>query len=287
MSAPRPRTRFYTRGFTTFLIALSFLMLLTSGIVVYATPRGRTAHWTGWVFAGLDKEQWGGVHTTSALLFILVAGLHLFFNWKVLLNYIRSRRAAGFRLKRELAAAVAVCLLIFAGTLYDVPPLSTVLSFHDQIKDYWERTSTSPPVGHAEELTLERYASQISVPLDEAVDALRTHGVRDTAPTMKVSEIAIEAGVTPEVIHRWILSEGRHTSTEGWAPRPGGYGLGRMTVGQYCATSGLEPNLLLAELRKRGISASTDHTMRSVASILNTTPHQVALFVEGNVVEND
>ena len=287
MSALRPRTRFYTRGFTTFLIVLSFLMLLTSGVVVYATPRGRTAHWTGWTFAGLDKEQWGGIHTTSALLFILIAGIHLFFNWKVLLNYVRSRRAAGFRLKRELIAAVAVCLLIFAGTLYNVPPLSTVLSFHDQIKDYWDRTSAAPPVSHAETLTLERYARQISVPLDEAAAALRVHGVKHAAPTMRVSEIASEAGVTPDVIHRWILPEGRHTSAGGREPRPGGYGLGRMTVGQYCATSGLDPSLLLAELRKRGRSASSDYTMRAVASLLNMTPQRVALLVEGNVVETD
>jgi len=49
--------RFNVRGFTSLTLTLAFLVMLISGIVLYVTPRGRTANWTGWTMLGLEKDQ--------------------------------------------------------------------------------------------------------------------------------------------------------------------------------------------------------------------------------------
>ncbi len=39
--------KFNTQGFTTFVVTLAFLIIAMSGTVLYMTPRGRVANWTG------------------------------------------------------------------------------------------------------------------------------------------------------------------------------------------------------------------------------------------------
>ena len=273
------RNGFYTRSFTTFLVALSFLMLFISGIVVYATPRGRTANWTGWTFAGLGKHDWGGIHTMSALLFVLIAGLHIFFNWKVLLNYIRSRRSTGFRLKRELAAAALVCSVVFVGTLYDLPPFGSVLAANEAIKDYWEGASSRPPVAHAEDLTLSEFAGQIGVPVEDLAARLRERGVPEVGHGTRVGDVADAAGVTPDVVFQWVSGDAGHEARAVGSTHTGGQGLGRMTIGDFCKAKGIDQERLLEILSERGVVSSHGMTMRQIASRLNVSPHQVASLV--------
>lgn len=78
MRDSRTKSSFYTRGFTTFVLAAAFLVLAVTGAVLYITPRGRVANWTDWSLLGLDKQQWSSVHITIATLFLLAAALHLF-----------------------------------------------------------------------------------------------------------------------------------------------------------------------------------------------------------------
>ena len=78
--------RFHTRAFVSLLLTCSFFVLLVTGIVLYITPQGRVAHWTGWTIAGLGKEQWSAVHIVISLLFLTSAALHLYFNWRRSLN---------------------------------------------------------------------------------------------------------------------------------------------------------------------------------------------------------
>jgi hypothetical protein len=47
------------KGFTSLLLAVAFLMLGFSGVILYLTPRGRVANWTGWTMLGLDQQGKG------------------------------------------------------------------------------------------------------------------------------------------------------------------------------------------------------------------------------------
>ena len=54
-----------------------FLMLILSGTMLYVSPPGRVAHWTGWTLLGGSKEQWGAVHSLMALVFLIGGLFHL------------------------------------------------------------------------------------------------------------------------------------------------------------------------------------------------------------------
>ena len=277
MTRKNEKSGFHNRSFTTFALLLAALVIAITGLVLYVTPRGRVANWTGWTLMGLEKEQWGSIHINAALLFIGVAGFHVFFNWKVLLNYVRSRRQAGFRRGKEFAVALVVAVLFVGGTLAEMPPFSSIVALNTGIKDYWEKRSPAGPVAHAEELSLAAFASQVGVPLEEVMAALKQHGIEVDDPQAKLGEIAHAHGVTPSEIDRWIRPS--VAAEEEHAPRPGGRGLGRMTLAEFCAAEKLRPAAFIAAMRKRGIEVEETATLRSLAATLETDPRQVGELI--------
>ncbi len=274
MRDSRAKSGFYTRGFTTFVLAAAFLVLAVSGAVLYITPRGRVANWTDWSLLGLGKEQWGSVHITIATLFLLAAALHLFFNWKVILGYIRLKKIAGFRLKQEFAAALAVGVFFIAGTLAGIPPFSTIVVLHDEIKDYWERTSVQAPQPHAEELPMEELARQLNRPVDEVLAILDKHGYSHVEPSLPVARIAEANAVAPSEIYE-VVRAGLslpETHSEGTMH---GSGLGMMTLDAYCSAESLPVEMVMAWLSSKGVAASCSSTLRELALSLNMRPGQL------------
>ena len=283
------RDGFYTRGFTTFLLLMAAVVIFTSGAVLYVTPKGRVAHWTGWTMLGLEKEQWGSIHITAGLLFVAIAALHVFYNWKVLLNYIRSRRTQGFRQRKEFAAALAIAALFVAGTLWEVPPFSSVIALHEEIKDYWEANSLQAPVAHAEELTLDELARRIHMSLDEVVDALEKEDIEVADRSATVGEVAEGNSTTPDALYR-LVRPGRGGScddevgeahAEGRGGGGGGGGMGRLTLADHCASEGLKADSFIAEMKAQGIQVTETTTLRELANALKVHPRDVAGMVRG------
>ena len=184
---------FHWRGLTSFLVTLGFLLLAVTGVMLYLTPQGRVAHWTGWRLAGLDKEQWAAVHMLSGLLFLVAAGFHLYFNWAVFIHYIKTK--AGFNLKREMGVAVAVISILVAGTLWELPPFQYVVDANDRIKTYWDTHSIPAPYPHAEISTLEDFASRMEIPLDDLQSRLAGLGLSDTRASLTIQEASDQLGL--------------------------------------------------------------------------------------------
>ena len=217
--AKAPRKRFHTRGFVSLLLSGSFLVMLVTGLVLYVTPQGRVAHWTGWTLAGLGKEQWSAVHIVTTLVFLTSAGFHLYYNWRIFWGYFKSKAKSGFNLKRELALAIAICVAMVAGTLWNVPPFGTVIRWNDDIKAYWDSHSASAPVPHAEGFSLMRLANEINVPVEQIVERLSDGGIEVEDPSMTVKTVAEEHDVTP--------SELFSIAAPNYQGRRGGLGQGR------------------------------------------------------------
>ena len=279
---------FYSRGFTTFLLLFSAVIIFVTGSVLYVTPKGRVANWTGWTMLGLEKEQWGSIHITAALLFVVVAGVHIFFNWKVLMVYIRSRRSQGFRRKKEFAAALAVATLFVAGTLWEVQPFSSVIAVHEEIKDYWERNSVAAPGAHAEDLSLDQFAQQVQMPVEEMLAELDRQGVRIADPGATVGQVAAENGLTPAALCRRVRpGHGQGQGNSGGArdreggllgalgfSGVGGHGLGRLTLADYCASEKIEVGVVIAGMKKQGVEATEKMTLRELAGALQMRPRE-------------
>ena len=279
----RRKSGFYTRGFTTFVLTAAFFIIAVTGVVLYVTPRGRVAHWTNWTLLGLGKEQWGAVHMTAATLFLVAAGLHLFFNWKVLLGYIRLKRVAGFRLKREFAAAVALCAFFVLGTLTGLPPFSNIVQLHDDVKDYWDRASVEAPMPHAEELRLDELAREMDLPVEKVVTALGEEGYDDVSPNMKVARIARANEVAPSAVYQAIRTKHATADSHQTESQIRGPRLGTMTLGEFCSAETLPLDAVIASLTKRGVTAKDTSSLRELATFLNMRPGQLASMVRADV----
>ncbi|MBN1590070.1 MAG: DUF4405 domain-containing protein [Pirellulales bacterium] len=207
--------RFHVRGFASLLLAITFLILGFSGVILYMTPKGRVAHWTGWTMLGLEKEEWSGLHINFALLFLAVAGLHWFLNWKPFWSYLKARKARRLNLVTETVVTIVVALLFFVCTIWLVPPFSTVLLGNSQIQAYWEEHSPRPPAPHAEEFKLRRFASTIGLSLDEVKEALRKEGYVIQSDFVTVGQLAEEHGGVPSDV---LAAVQKHFPTAGSKP---------------------------------------------------------------------
>ena len=196
----RKRHRFSYRGFTSLLLTLSMLVMCFAGVMLYLTPRGRVANWTDWTLVGLGKEQWAALHMNASLLFVAVAVLHLILNWSMFFGYLKKKTVAGLHMKKELALATAIALACVAGTISALPPFSSVTALNDDIKDYWELRAARAPVPHADELTLEEFARQVNLPVDDLTEALHEEGFNFTNIHLTVGEPGRQKGVAPSAV---------------------------------------------------------------------------------------
>jgi hypothetical protein len=223
--------KFRTRGFVSLLLALTFLVASFSGVILYLTPRGRVANWTGWTMLGLDKHEWGAIHINACLLVLVLAIIHLILNWGIFWRYIRNK-AAGLNLKLEMAVAVLVTAVLVIGTLTQVPPFSATLALNDQIKNYWEQGAATGPAPHAEEFTLERFASSVGLTFDDVAEALKKEGIEVEDRTATVGAVAEKNGLVPSQILSAVTKHFPEAANAVPAGRGMGRGMGRLAGGQ-------------------------------------------------------
>jgi len=262
----------HTRGLTSFIVTLTFLVLLVTGCVLYASPKGRVAQWTDWTVLGLDKEEWSAVHMVTSLAFIIAVGFHLYFNWRVFLSYFKKKLEAGFHLKREFAIAALVTILIVAGAVFELPPFSFVEQWNSDIKDSWEARSTLGPYPHAEESTLPELCENTGLDLDEALGRLKAAGLEAPDTNASITVLAALNHTTPSRLFA-VISPGQ-------APPAGGAGLGRKSVKQVCADEGLAVETALKALRDKGIEAGPEDSLKDLATKADLTPRAVLEIIQ-------
>jgi len=129
---------FHLRGFIVFIIALTALVLLVSGIVLFIAPSSRIARAIHWTLLALDREAWVNLHNLAAILF--VAGLiwHITFNWKPLSNYVISRATHHWNLKREMLAAVLIVVVLIGLVAQNLPPADLLSDLSNYFRqEFW------------------------------------------------------------------------------------------------------------------------------------------------------
>ncbi|MBN2217015.1 MAG: DUF4405 domain-containing protein [Pirellulales bacterium] len=210
------------RSFTSLVLAAAFVVVAFSGAILYCSPKGRVAHWTGWTMLGLEKEEWSGLHINFALLFLLAGGLHWFLNWDLFWSYLRSKQGRRWNYAGQMTAIAAIAAVFLAGTLLWFPPFSTILWGNAQLQDYWELHSPRPPAPHAEEFRLRRFANTIGLSLDDLKDALRKEGYVVESDFMTVRQLAEQRNGVPSDV---LAAVQKHFPTAGSKP-PGCQGKG-------------------------------------------------------------
>lgn len=281
-SSRKTKRDFSFRAFTTLITALAFLVLAFSGAILYSAPRGRVANWTGWSVLGLEKEQWSEVHILSALLVLVAIGFHLYFNWKPLCSYLKSKSTQlGMRL-RELAAACAVTLIVVAGTIWGIPPFGTVVEIHERIQDAWEPAAGE--VGRApstivQELSVREFTQRMGLSPEQMRKALAAEGIDLTDPETPIDELARQHGTSLQRIyeaatpHTAATARPRDEEADARETREGRFG--QLTLGELCRQEGIDLEGAVRVLEDRGVEATGQSRIRDLADQINTTPRRL------------
>jgi hypothetical protein len=268
---------FQWRAFVTFYVVISFIVISLTGIVLFITPPGRIANWSGWRLMGFSKEQWQTVHTIFAFLFVIAASFHLFFNWKVVVSYLTRRFKEGLSKRRELIASLTISVIVLVMSADGAPPFGTLMSWGDDLKNSWSTPANAPPVPHAELLTVEKFAGALNMPLDQLISRLSAAGLMPDSAGMLVADLGRKYAMTPgQIYERAGLSGVRTRTGEG-----GGGGYGRKTVAIVCTDIGITVEEGVRRLRANGIAAETSSSVRILAQENGMTPLDIVDVLKG------
>jgi len=131
-----------TRIFATLLLTFSFIMLTLSGICLYVAPQCSVAEEIAWRMLGLEKGQWESIHMTSALVFLVLASIHLLmYNWKVFVAYLKPWASQILPIRPELLFSLLAAVIFLIGAALIVPPFSILPDTNNAIQMHYREKS--------------------------------------------------------------------------------------------------------------------------------------------------
>jgi hypothetical protein len=254
------------RKITSLTATLSFIVVVVTSVILYIVPQGRVAYWADWRLWGLTKEAWGAVHMNIGLLFLLALLLHLYYNWKPLVTYLKDRSRQMRIFTPAFNIALLICTVTVAGTIFVVPPFSWVLDLNTAFKDSGARKYGEPPYGHAELSTLDAFSKKMAIEAKAARERLQAAGFQVTDGKQTLKDLALINQTTPKALYDAMATDEKRTSTGKQAlPETPPPGTGRLSLADICNTYGLDPQLLVAALKTKNVSAEASETLRDIA----------------------
>ncbi len=270
--------KFHWRSFVSFFITLSGIIIFFTGIILYLTPSGRVAYWNNWKLFGLTKVEWQSLHTIFSFTFSILAGFHIYFNWNVFMNYIRSKARKTWNRKYELLIASVITVIMFVMTLMELQPFKSVMDFGEYLTDSWENEEEAPPVPHAEAMTLPEFAEAINIDYQKLMQAMSTENITVNDTTLELKEIAEENNMSPNdlfnKIKKYLPVKEADSNTDSLKSSSSsssvetptmGSGFGRKTLNQIADELQIPLNDIIAELKKNGIDADPADKLRSLS----------------------
>lgn len=265
------------RKITSMTMLLSIAVLLLNSIVLYVVPEGRVAYWADWSFLGLSKRQWGEQHTTVGVLFLFAGTLHIYYNWRPIVAYMKNKARQVKVFTGPFNVALGLTGVFIVGTYYHVPPMSTIVTISDSFKSAASHKYGEPPYGHAESSSLKMFTKREDLDLSLSLSLLKNAGVIVNKPQESIKEIANNSGKSPQQIYELIkpavlqpvaMSSGG-AATFPDSPRPG---WGKKQLAAVCSEYELEVDNIIQSLSRLGIDAKADLTIKEIAAANGIEP---------------
>lgn len=306
----------HAKGFASLLTTFSFIVMSLSGILLFIVPQGRIAEWTEWRMFGLSKAQWGDIHITTSLMFLAAGAYHIVLNWRTLAGYFTTKRENSLMMQRELAITTLVTAFCIAGAVYQVPPLSYVLTLNDTIKQSWiVDKDHEPPMGHAELLTMPSFTRKLQMDMRRVTAVLQDSGIT-FKDTESLAVIAKKNGTSPVRIYQLIkplegsaaasttveaaTTEAVKTSMRPAAPagqmiytdqlvdeKFEGRGMGGKTLTILSEEIGFDLAKARQKLAARNLSMKDNETLKEAASKAGTAPMEILkIILVGELVKS-
>jgi len=264
--------KFNLRAFISLYIVISFLIAGISGVILFLSPPGRIANWTNLTILGLAKSQWQALHTVFTFLFVLAAAVHIYFNWRPLTAYLRTKAQHTRYIRKELISSGLLVIILSSLTLTDIPPFSTLMQLSEDLSYSWSTPGTEPPIPHAELLTIEELGVRTGIPVPQIISNLSKAGIRVETTTTTLGQIAASLDTAPQELYKKIMTEKNKETYPG-----GGYG--RMTLRTISEQLSIPLEQCLNHLKQNGIETDPDVTLRDLADRLGMNPHDILSII--------
>ena len=262
------------RKITSLTALLSFVFMLVTSIILYIVPQGRVAYWADWRLLGLDKTQWGDMHINMGLLFLLSIGLHIYYNWRTLLAYLKDKARHLKIWTPEFNAAFGLTAVVLVGTLAILPPFSWTLVFNTHLKDAAAVKYGEPPYGHAELSRLDQFVRKTGLELPEALAALNDAGIRFDSDQETLQAIGRHNGRSPQAVYRIMQGGQAPTSTKGMPAEPPP-GTAKKTLAAICRVYALSKVDVVRVLRDSGLQVSPELTLKEIGANNGVSPMDI------------
>lgn len=260
---------FNRRAFVSVLTGFSFVLMAVTGMVLFFAPTCRIARDTSWTVWGHDKDQWAAVHVWFSIAFVVASFFHVYLNWSVLTNYFKTKLRQGLAFRVEWISALVICAIIYAGTVGEVTPFSSLIAWKDIFKhgaagegQHGQGWRGGRAGGHQVE-------SQ-PCPI-EGYPAGGEQALNDLGDNYQQSHSGQE--------HQQVgACEQGQTQAPG--PGPIGGGMGQKTLRQFCSDEGIELSWALSRLRNEGFTVRDTMTMREIADRAGVHPRELRAVLQ-------
>ena len=255
------------RKITSLTLAVAGFIELVTSVVLYCLPSGRVAYWTDYHLLGLTKTQWGNMHIAVGFLLLVLAAVHLYYNWRPLLAYLKNK-AKGFTFfNKSFAAALFISLYVALGSLYNLPPMNYILQLGEQVTEAANKKYGEPPYGHAELSSLKMFCRKMDIDVELAKKRLADAGIRMNGKEESILAIARHNGRSPQQLFDLFknaarLPEAGKGTLFPDSPPPG---FGNQSLVDVCRRYALPVDEVMEKLRQKGFAARGEETIREIS----------------------
>lgn len=270
------------RKVTSLCISFSFLVMSYTGVILYIAPKGRVANWTNWKLFGLDKDQYTNLHVTFMVLFVIGILLHIYFNWRPLLHYLKNKSRTFSLLTKEFALALGFNLLFLFGTLYYWVPFEQFLDLQDDIKSSWEKKESKAPYGHAELSSISEFAEKTNTDAQKIVSQFNAKKLKGVSLEKSIADIAKENSKSPAELFGMIdLTKKTSTSKlSTQVPLKEGGGYGKLSLKEACEQFAISLDKATAFISAKGHSPKHESTLKEISDALHVSPMELLQMLQ-------
>ena len=255
---------------TSLTMLLTMFTMTFTGIILFITPPGRVANWANWELFGISKELYGQIHSSFMVLFIIATILHIYYNWKPLINYMKNEAREFVLFTKDMIVASILFLVFLFGTIYQISPFSNFLNFGDEIKSSWEKEYGTSPYSHAELSSLKSFTKKLNYDLEVSKTILTSNNIT-FEEEQSLSQIAKLNGISPKFIYD-LLRKNFEKSEEKTVPLSG---LGKKSIKEVAQTLGLSTQEFIGKLKTLDIAANEDDKFKEVVESKDLSPSDV------------
>jgi predicted DNA-binding protein YlxM (UPF0122 family) len=196
-----------------------------------------------------------------------------------LINYLKGRAKKLKVFTSEFNAAFIVTAIFVIGTLFMVPPFSWVMALNEHFKDSASVKYGEPPYGHAELSSLKSFTEKMRLDLDKSEELLKQAGYPVENSAASLQTIANRYKVAPQQLYDKIkvaaIAPDPRKGNKAALPESPPPGTGTLKLADLCTQYDLSIQLVIRELKEKGITVSADSTLKEIAAQNKKSPVEV------------